>query len=114
AAHLVGEAEPASRSVTCFYFAAESAPVPHPMLLLNGDGAGPVNNLAVMSQIAPTYAPAGQSLVSISVLGTHELTDQQLGGFVIAQMKNWFGDIARSWKFLLSYRISHADPRQGP
>ena len=114
AAHLVGEAEPASRSVTCFYYAAGAAPVPHPMLLLNGDGSGPVNYLAVMSEVAPSYAPAGQSLISISVLGTHQLTDQQLSGFVIAQMKNWFGDVARSWRLLRVYRIPHAQPRQRP
>src|SRR6266404_6676382 len=114
AAHLVGEAEPASRSVTCFYFSADEPPVPHPMLVLNGDGAGPVNNFAVISQIAPSYAPAGKSLVSVSVLGTQQLTDQQLSGFVIAQMKNWFGPIAGSWLYLKSYRIPHAQPQQYP
>src|SRR5438477_5353135 len=114
AAHLVGEAEPASRSVTCFYFSADEPPVPHPMLVLNGDGAGPVNNFAVISQIAPSYAPAGKSLVSVTVLGTQQLTDQQLGGFIIAQMKNWFGPIAGSWRYLKSYRIPHAQPQQYP
>jgi phytoene dehydrogenase-like protein len=114
AAHLVGEAEPASRSVTCFYFSADESPVPFPMLVLNGDGAGPVNNFAVMSQVAPSYAPAGKSLVSITVLGTQQLTDQQLGGFIIAQMKNWFGPVASSWRFLKGYRIPHAQPQQLP
>jgi phytoene dehydrogenase-like protein len=114
AAHLVGEAEPASRSVTCFYYNAEESPVPHPMLVLNGDGAGPVNNFSVLTQIAPSYAPAGRHLISVSVLGTQELTDAQLGGFIIAQMKNWFGPVARAWKFLRSYRIPHAQPQQFP
>ncbi|GAC1633893.1 MAG: NAD(P)/FAD-dependent oxidoreductase [Candidatus Acidiferrum sp.] len=114
AAHLIGEAEPASRSVTCFYYSAEESPVPHPMLVLNGDGSGPVNNFAVMSEVAPSYAPAGKSLVSVSVLGIQQLTDDQLGGFIIAQMKNWFGPVARSWKFLRSYRIPHAQPQQYP
>lgn len=114
AAHLVGEAEPASRSVTCFYYAADEPPVPQPMVVLNGDGAGPVNNFAVMTQIAPSYAPAGKHLISISVLGIQELTDVQLGGFIIAQMKNWFGPVARSWRFLKSYRVPHAQPQQYP
>src|SRR5260221_11670462 len=39
AAHLIGEAEPASRSVTCFYYSSEESPLPQPMLVLNGDGA---------------------------------------------------------------------------
>jgi phytoene dehydrogenase-like protein len=114
AAHLVGEAEPASRSVTCFYYAADEPPVPHPLLVLNGDGAGPVNNFAVMTQVAPSYAPAGKHLISISVLGILQLTDDQLGGFIIAQMKSWFGPVARSWRFLKSYRIPHAQPQQVP
>ncbi len=114
AAHLVGEAEPTSRSVTCFYFAADEPPVAYPMLVLNGDGAGPVNNFAVMTQVAPSYAPAGKHLISVSVLGIQELTDVQLGGFIIAQMKNWFGNVARSWQFLKSYRIPHAQPQQYP
>jgi phytoene dehydrogenase-like protein len=114
AAHLVGEAEHASRSVTCFYFSTQESPIPYPMLTLNGDGAGPVNNLAVLSQVAPSYAPAGQHLISVSVLGIQELTDAQLSGFIIAQMKNWFGLAARSWKILKAYRIPHAQPEQYP
>jgi len=114
AAHLVGEAEPASRSVTCFYYCADEPPVPHPTIVLNGDGAGPVNNFAVMSQVAPAYAPAGKSLIAVSVLGMQQLTEQQLGGFIIAQMKNWFGPVARSWRYLKSYRIPHAQPQQFP
>jgi len=114
AAHLVGEAEPASRSVTCFYYSADEPPVPRPTIVLNGDGAGPVNNFAVMSQVAPSYAPAGKSLIAISVLGTQQLTEDQLGGFIIAQMKNWFGPVARSWRYLKSYRIPHAQPQQFP
>ena len=114
AAHLVGEAEPASRSVSCFYYSTDEPPVPHPMLVLNGDGAGPVNNFVVMNQVAPSYAPAGKSLVSVTVLGTQQLTDQQLSGFVIAQMKNWFGPVASSWRHLKSYRIPHAQPQQYP
>jgi len=114
AAHLVGEVEPASRSVTCFYYAADEPPVAEPILVLNGDGAGPVNNFAVISRVAPGYAPAGQHLVSAAVLGTHQLTDVQLGGFIIAQMKSWYGKIASTWRFLRSYRIRHAQPQQYP
>jgi phytoene dehydrogenase-like protein len=114
AAHLVGEVEPASRSVTCFYFSADEPPIAEPILVLNGDGAGPVNNFAVVSRIAPGYAPAGKHLVSVSVLGVHQLTDVQLGGFIIAQMKNLFGKVASTWQFLRSYRIVHAQPQQFP
>jgi len=114
AAHLVGEAKPVSHSVTCFYYSAEESPVPLPILVLNGDGAGPVNNFSVLSQVARSYAPKGKRLISATVLGTQALTDMQLGGLVIAQMKNWFGKVASTWQLLRSYRIIHAQPQQLP
>ena len=114
AAHLVGEVEPASRSVTCFYYSAAEPPVTQPILVLNGDGAGPVNNFCVISQVAPSYAPARKHLISVTVLGTQALTEAQLGGFIIAQMKNWFGKVASTWQLLRSYKIAHAQPQQFP
>ena len=114
AAHLIGEVEPASRSVSCFYYAVDEAPIRERILFLNGDGAGPVNNFCVISQVAPGYAPPGKHLISTTVLGTHQLTDVQLGGFIIAQMKNWFGKVASTWRFVRSYRIPHAQPQQLP
>jgi hypothetical protein len=100
--------------VSCFYYAADEAPIQEPILCLNGDGAGPINNSCVISQVAPTYASNGKHLISTTVLGTHQLTDAQLGGFIIAQMKNWFGKVASTWQFVRSYRITHAQPQQLP
>jgi len=114
AARLIGEVEPASRSVTCFYYAVEEPPVTEPVLFLNGDGAGPVNNFAVISQVAPSYAPPGKHLVSTTVLGTHKLTELQLSGFILAQMKNWFGKVASTWQLLRGYYLTHAQPQQYP
>ena len=60
AARLVeGLPSPASRSVTCVYFAAEKPPIDEPVLVLGADGDGPVNNMCVPSGVAPSYAPAG-------------------------------------------------------
>ena len=114
AARLIGEVEPASRSVTCFYYAAEEAPVSDRLLLLNGDGAGPVNNFAVISNVASSYAPKGKHLISTTVLGTHKLTEVQLSGFIIAQMKTWFGKVASTWQMLRGYYLTHAQPQQYP
>ena len=104
----------ASRSVSCFYYSADEAPVKEPILVLAGARGGTVNNLAVMSQAARGYAPEGKSLVSVTVLGNPALTEEQLGGFVIADLKGWFGPVVRSWKLLKSYRIDHAQPEQLP
>jgi phytoene dehydrogenase-like protein len=103
-----------SRSVSCFYYAADEPPVTEPLLVLAGARGGTVNNLAVMNRVAPGYAPEGKSLVSVSVLGNPALTEQQLSGFVIADLKGWFGPVVRGWKLLRSYRIPHAQPEQLP
>ena len=69
AARLASLPAPGSRPVTCLYFAAERAPIAEPLLVLDGDESGPVNNLCFPSQVAPSYAPAGAALVSASVIG---------------------------------------------
>ena len=66
---LPGIVAPRMNRVTCLYFAAPEPPVEGPWLVLNGEGRGLVNNVAVMSEVSRSYAPEGQSLVSVSVLG---------------------------------------------
>ena len=46
-------------------------PIPGPWLVVNGEG-GPINNLCVPSEAAPSYAPPGRALVSVTILGAGE------------------------------------------
>ncbi len=102
------------RSVTCLYFAAEHAPLAEPVLVLDGEGRGPVNNLCVPSAVAPAYAPAGKSLVSATVLGIPAADDAALEGGVRTQLREWFGPEVLRWRHLRTYRIAHALPAQEP
>ncbi len=112
AAKLIGEpAKPRGQSVTCLYFAAEDPPIEEPILVLNGDGDGPINNLCVPSQVSATYAPAGQSLVSVTVLG---LPDGDVVLQVLDQLRQWFGSKVDGWRHLRTYRIPYALPHQAP
>lgn len=100
-------------AVTCLYFAAAEPPVRGPYLVLNGEGRGPVNNLAVMSEVAPEYAPPGQSLVSVSVVepsGEAETLEAR----VREQLAEWFGAAVTKWRHLRTYAIPHALPAQTP
>jgi len=108
--------KPASRLATCLYFSAPVAPVNEAILVLNGDGDGPVNNLAVMSNVSSAYAPVGQSLISLTVLGesADNSDDESLSAAVLKHMRNWFGDQVNDWKLLKIYRIHHAQPDQTP
>ena len=102
-------------SATTIYFAADKAPVDEPILILNGEGQGPVNNLCVPSQVDSSYAPAGQSLISISVINDHQRSDDNdLLETVTKQMQGWFGSTVNTWRHLKTYRIKHALPNQDP
>ncbi|VTT96501.1 amine oxidase : Amine oxidase OS=Cystobacter violaceus Cb vi76 GN=Q664_38845 PE=4 SV=1: Amino_oxidase [Gemmataceae bacterium] len=110
---LGGDAPTAAQGVTCLYFAAPRPPVDQPVLVLNGEGRGPVNNLCVPTAVAPTYGPAGSSLVSATVLGTPPDEDR-LRAEVREQLAVWFGSAVDDWRHLRTYRIPYALPRQVP
>ncbi len=114
AARLLGRpAAPAGRAAACLYFAADTPPVAEPILILDGEGRGPVNNLCVPSAVAPAYAPPGASLVSASVLADRAgESDARLEESVRQQLAGWFGPQVRSWRHLRTYRIKHALPEQ--
>ncbi|MEW6297612.1 MAG: NAD(P)/FAD-dependent oxidoreductase [Thermodesulfobacteriota bacterium] len=111
---LYGVPAPGSRGVTCLYFAADEPPVSEPMLVLNGESAGVVNNLCVPSLVAPSYAPPGAALVSATVLGNPYQDDLTLEQVVRAQLVEWFGAAVHRWRHLRTYRIVHALPEQSP
>lgn len=114
-AYLLNQFEPpASRSVLCLYYAAPDAPTDDPVLVLDGEGDGPVNNLAVMSNVSPHYAPAGQTLVSVSVIGNPSQTDAEIESRVRGHLRRWYGEAVDAWRSLKTYRILHAQPEQTP
>jgi hypothetical protein len=110
AAGLLGLASPASLSTLCLYWSAPAPPVAEPVLVLDGDGAGPVNHLAVMSAAAPEYAPPGRALVSGSVVGSPTRPDAEVEAAARAQLRGWFGEAVDGWAHLATYRILHALP----
>lgn len=112
-AWVPGLPEVKSRSVTCLYFATEKSPLKEPILVLNGEGSGLVNNLCVPSDISSRYAPPGASLISATVLGNPELDESELTEAVRAELKVWFGEQVERWRHLKTYRIVHALPETG-
>jgi phytoene dehydrogenase-like protein len=115
AARLVeGLPPPGSREVTCLYFAAEQPPIDEPLLLLDADRRGPVNNMCVPSVVADSYAPAGANLISVTVLGSGGESDSDLEEDVRRQLAEWFGAAVRRWECLRMYRIAHALPEIVP
>lgn len=114
ASWLLGERvlpSPGSMPATCLYFSTEHPPLDEPVLVLNGEGSGPVSQCCVPSAVSPTYAPAGGHLVSVSVLGSVE-PGEELERAVVEQLADWFGSGVLGWDLLATYRIEHAQPAQ--
>ena len=104
----------ASRGELCLYFTAKEPPIAEPYLILNGDGTGWVNSLTVPSIVAPTYAPAGQHLISVVVIGHRSTDNATAEATVRRELTEWFGTVVNDWRHLKTYRIVHALPEQPP
>ena len=103
-----------SVSETCLYFSTKHLPIKDPFLVINGDGKGPINNVAFPSMVSPAYAPEGRHLVSVVVLGLPPGDAAGIELPVRAQLAAWFGPAVRQWRYLKTYRIRHALPNQLP
>jgi phytoene dehydrogenase-like protein len=99
---------------TCLYFAAARPPVTEPILILDGENTGPVTNLAVLNNVAPSYAPPGSCLIQATGVGNPDLTDQDLETRSREQLTRWFGPQVNNWRLLRLYRIIKALPDQTP
>ena len=58
------------RALTTWYFAAPELPERHPRLVVSPDSHQA--NVAVISDVAPSYAPPGRALVAVSAVGHHD------------------------------------------
>jgi len=103
---------PAFHSAINLYYSLGEPPIRGPVLLLNGEDRGPVNNLAFVSEVSPLYAPKGRSLASVTVLGQSDLSDRLLDDAVRQQLVGWFGMRVGDWKLERIYRIPLAVPSQ--
>ena len=101
----------ASRVAGCVYFAADSPPTHEKFVVLDGTGKGPVLNAAVLSNIAPSYAPPGQHLIVAALPG---VIDGDLETMSRDQLRTWWGPQVDAWRHIKTYRIAHAGPEQLP
>lgn len=111
ASTLTGIPPVQSRSVSCVYFASTSAPTNKKLIILDGTGQGPVLNIAVMSNIAPSYAPEGQHLIAAALPGC---IGDDVEDIARQQLQTMFGTQVESWRHLRTYRIAHGQPDQSP
>lgn len=97
---------------TCLYFAADTAPVREPVLVLNAEGRGIINSVVVPSMVAPGYAPDGKHLVGVSCLGIPASDSAETERLVLAELAAWFGTEVADWRHLRTYHLPHSLPSQ--
>ncbi len=97
------------RYTVCHYFVAPQAPCPEPILFLNNRG-DLINNLVVLTNVAPTYGSGKGALISVSSMRTRA-SDSRL---VAARLFEWFGQPSARWRPLARYQIAEALPRREP
>ncbi len=114
AALLAALPDPEPRSSTCLWFDAPEAPAGR-RIVLDGDGTGPVNNVAVMSAVAPSYAPPGRASIAASCVGLQFAGDDAaLQSAARSQLARWFGGRVDAWRLLRVDRIEWAQHAQPP
>jgi phytoene dehydrogenase-like protein len=109
AARLLDLPPVGSRAASCVWFSAPEPPIDDRLVIL--DGAGPARNVAVMSNVAPAYAPRGRALVAAAVPGQ---ADDSLEPAVRSQLRAWWGAQVEGWEHLRTDAIAHGQPDQSP
>ena len=103
------------RSVACLYFSLPERLYRQKKIMLFPDpnpyaGDDPyVNNAALLTNIAPSYAPAGKHLLSVTVLGNPLISDEELAEQCKAEIAPHFRKVRpETWRLLRVYRIRWA------
>lgn len=129
---LPGLESPPTRTVTTHYHAASEPPLREPTLLL--DSALRVLNTCVVSEVVPTYAPEGRSLIATSVLGDGTDGEDKSGGGggsggenrsggrshgapssrCMDTLAEIYGTDTADWEHLASYTVPGALPAMRP
>jgi phytoene dehydrogenase-like protein len=112
-ARIMGEKPTVSFNTTdCLYFSSD---IPlsifsKPYLIINANDNELIDHLLVMSDFAPSYAPEGKTLISVSLVGKTKYPEQYLLEKVEKELIEWFGD-RYDWQHIRTYRIPEALPQ---
>ncbi len=88
--------------VTTVYFAGPEPLAIHKKVILNGGASGYINQAVQISNVAPEYAPPGEHLLSVTVLGVNSDSDNEIEQRVRSELSAWFGPEAVDRQRLLS------------
>ncbi|MCL3860331.1 NAD(P)/FAD-dependent oxidoreductase [Actinotalea sp. K2] len=110
AAALTSLPAPVMRGLTTYWHASTEPPSRRRLIHLDGDAAGPAVNTAVMTAVAPTYAPAGRHLVASTVLGAGHGRDTEVD--LRRQLARVYGVGTDEWELVRAHHLPQALPAQ--
>lgn len=113
AARLLGETSDVKFNATvCLYFTSNQPlnPSGEPYLIINSNADELIDHAIALSDAAPTYAPAGKTLLSVNIVEQTGLSDIVLKEKVTSELEIWFGK-NYEWRHLRTYRINEALPQ---
>ena len=117
ASRLAGGPPVATNGLTTWWFAVDEAPDPRRLVAVDARGTqappGPVWNAAVVSTVAPSYAPAGRHLVEATTLLARP-DGQASEGEVLAHLADLYGCDTASWEVVAHHVIREAVPASPP
>lgn len=110
AAELVQLRAPQLKGLSTYWFTTDEPPRTDKLLVVDGRRDGPVVNTAVMSNVAPSYAPPGQHLIQATTLWPTDAVESE----VRIQLTRMYGRSAGAWQLVVRHDIPEALPHQPP
>ncbi|GAA1344820.1 FAD-dependent oxidoreductase [Arthrobacter roseus] len=109
-ARLTGQVEPAMHSLTTWWFATSRRPSDSPFLHVDVRDGSRLVHASVVSNVCPSYAPAGSHLVQATAVGEHGVDD----AMALAQTADILAVHNPDWRLLVRHDISDALPAIRP
>lgn len=100
------------QSTTHLHFVVKDDPIKKPMIALNTSEKRLANNICTISNVAEGYAPNGEHLLSISVVGDTGLKESELPKAIQKELQAWFGKATLDWEHLHTKKVDYALPNQ--
>jgi phytoene dehydrogenase-like protein len=113
AAKLLGEDSKVEFNSTVSLYFETDAPLElggEPYLIINSNRNELIDHLLVASDVVPSYAPAGKTLISVNIVGGKAFESDLLEVNTQAELSQWFSSKI-IWRHLKTYRIPNALPQ---
>jgi phytoene dehydrogenase-like protein len=109
-AELLHVETPRMKGLSTYWFATDEPPRTDKLLVVDGRRDGPVVNTAVMSNVAPSYAPPGRHLIQATTLWPTNGVESD----VRIQLTRMYGRSAGAWQLVVRHDVPEALPHQPP